>query len=67
MTLRFIEFKTNELQNSELQPATSPSVASSGLKDSGSNDSAESNFDKLRKAKDSFSIRPAVYPCDFRW
>jgi hypothetical protein len=40
MTLRFIDFKTNEQQ-----PATSPSVVSSGLKNSGSNDSAESNFE----------------------
>ena len=54
MTLRFIEFKTNELQNSELQPATSPSVASSGLKDSGSNDSAESNFEELNCFTQSF-------------
>ena len=42
MTLRFIEFKTNELQNTEPQPATSPSVVSSG-----SNDSAESNFEEF--------------------
>jgi len=54
MTLRFIEFKTNELQNSEPQPATSPSVASSELKDSGSNDSAESNFEELNCFTQSF-------------
>jgi hypothetical protein len=41
MTLRFIDFKTSEPQNTEPQPATSPSVASSG-----SNDSAESNFEE---------------------
>jgi hypothetical protein len=45
MTLSFIDFKTNEPQNTEQQPAKSPSVVSSGLKDSGSNDSAESNFE----------------------
>jgi hypothetical protein len=34
MTLRFVDFKANELQ-----PVTSPSVVSSGLRNSGSNDS----------------------------
>jgi hypothetical protein len=46
MTLRFIDFKTNEPQNTEQQPATSPSVVSSWLKNSGSNNSGESNFER---------------------
>ena len=49
MTLCFIEFKTNELQNTEPQPATSSSVVSSG-----SNDSAESNFEEFYCLTQSF-------------
>jgi hypothetical protein len=40
MTLRFIDFKTNELLNTEPQSATSPSAVNSVL-----NGSAESNFE----------------------
>jgi len=42
MTLRFIDFKKNELPNTEPQPATNPSAVSSGP-----NGSAESNFEEL--------------------
>jgi hypothetical protein len=54
MTLRFIDFKTNEPHNTEKQPATSPSVVSSWLKNSGSNDSAESNFEGYIRFAQSF-------------
>jgi len=51
MTLRFIDFKTNEPQ-----PTTSLSVVSSGLKDSGSNDSAESNIEGWNRCVLSFEL-----------